>query len=332
MLIIDTAALPRRERAEAMASTLSESILSSDLVLEDPDADLYMRQHHWSFGSLHLVRTAISGMTMTRTQRHTARDDGPVVSIGIMAASSGGVQVQDDVTTTWGPTSVYGMELTRPYTHVSKGGTRACSLLVRAEELGLPLDLVAGARPRVDASPLKHVFASHIRALTDQADHLVERPSADMVEAATLPLARALLASASTNHHFVREAIADTLVTRVKAHVREHLQDPRMNAATIAAAHHVSVRHLYKSCAEAGMRLEQWVIAARLDAARADLAAPRNRDVTIAHITHKWGFTNTSHFTHRFRESFGMTPREWQRLNDPGQTSEPGPATDRCAR
>jgi AraC-like DNA-binding protein len=106
---------------------------------------------------------------------------------------------------------------------------------------------------------------------------------------------------------------ADVLLDRVAAYVGEHLRDPRLDAAHIASAHAVSVRHLYRLCAAAGIRLEQWIIQQRLTGACADLATPASRHRTIAAVARGWGFADPSHFSRRFREAYGLTPRDWRR-------------------
>jgi AraC-like DNA-binding protein len=75
----------------------------------------------------------------------------------------------------------------------------------------------------------------------------------------------------------------------------------------------VSVRQLYKACAGAGVRLEQWVIEQRLEAARAELAAPSGRWRSVAATARACGFADPSHFARRFRAAYGLTPRDWQR-------------------
>jgi AraC-like DNA-binding protein len=127
-------------------------------------------------------------------------------------------------------------------------------------------------------------------------------------------LARALISSAGDEDRIAREAMADTLLVRVQAYVRAHLNDHRLTPESIAAAHHISVRHLYKTFADAGLRLEQWLIALRLEGARHDLARSDGRQRTVAAVAHRWGFPNPSHFTRRFRAAYGMTPREWRAL------------------
>jgi AraC-like DNA-binding protein len=98
----------------------------------------------------------------------------------------------------------------------------------------------------------------------------------------------------------------------VRAYVRRHLTEPGLDAERIARAHAVSVRHLYRVCAAAGMSLEQEVIAQRLEGARAELAGPGDRSVAV--VARRWGFPDPSYFARRFRAAYGVSPREWREL------------------
>ena len=108
--------------------------------------------------------------------------------------------------------------------------------------------------------------------------------------------------------------MADTLLTRVKAYVLQHLSDPALTPERIAHAHSVSVRQLYKACAAGGIGLEQWIIEQRLEAARSELRTPAGRRRSVAATARACGFRDASHFTRRFRASYGLTPRDWQQL------------------
>ena len=108
--------------------------------------------------------------------------------------------------------------------------------------------------------------------------------------------------------------MAETLMTRVTTFVGLHLRDPDLTPERIAAAHNVSVRQLYKACAAAGMSLERWIIDQRLEAARADLLTPSGRRRSIAATARACGFRDPSHFSRRFRDAYGMSPRDWQHL------------------
>jgi len=150
------------------------------------------------------------------------------------------------------------------------------------------------------------------------AERLTGDPAAAALGTATVELARALLVSAAHADRHSREVLADTLLTRVRAYVRRHLTDPDLTPATIAAAHNVSLRHLYKTCARADLSLEQWIISERLRGAREEPLRPESRQRTVAAIARAWGFRDPTHFTRRFLAASGMTPAEWRRRSAAG--------------
>ncbi|MFE1897547.1 helix-turn-helix transcriptional regulator [Streptomyces yangpuensis] len=76
----------------------------------------------------------------------------------------------------------------------------------------------------------------------------------------------------------------------------------------------MSRRRLYAILRQAGIRLEQWVISERLEAACRLLASPHNAGLPVSAVAARCGFTSPSHFTRRFRETYGVTPREWRRV------------------
>jgi len=90
--------------------------------------------------------------------------------------------------------------------------------------------------------------------------------------------------------------------------------DPDLQPSTIAAAHHISLRYLYKLCAQADFSLEQWIIGERLQGARDELTRPESRQRTIAMVARRWGFSAPTHFSRRFRTAYGLTPSEWRRI------------------
>jgi AraC-like DNA-binding protein len=102
------------------------------------------------------------------------------------------------------------------------------------------------------------------------------------------------------------------------AYARAHLTDADLGPQRMAAAHNVSLRRLYSEFAGAGMHLEQWLITERLELARAQLVSPAGRHRSIAGVARGCGFADPSHFARRFRQAYGLTPREWQRESASG--------------
>jgi AraC-like DNA-binding protein len=74
----------------------------------------------------------------------------------------------------------------------------------------------------------------------------------------------------------------------------------------------ISVRQVYKLWEAEPRPLGQWILERRLDAARHELTSPRGRSQTIAAIARRWGFADSTHFSRRFRQAYGMSPREWR--------------------
>jgi AraC family transcriptional regulator, positive regulator of tynA and feaB len=103
-------------------------------------------------------------------------------------------------------------------------------------------------------------------------------------------------------------------------YIDAHLHDPALNADRIAAAHNISTRQLYNVWVRAGHGLTpaRWIIQRRLERARNQLTDLDPQVTTVAAIAYGCGFANLSHFSQRFREAYGMPPREWRLVSRAG--------------
>jgi AraC-like DNA-binding protein len=97
--------------------------------------------------------------------------------------------------------------------------------------------------------------------------------------------------------------------SRIQKFIDDHLSDPGLAPAVIAAAADISVRHLHRLFANAGRTLGDSIRAGRLERCRNDLANPRLRNKTITEIAFSWGFSDSAHFSRSFRQQFGICPR-----------------------
>ncbi|MFE9449979.1 helix-turn-helix domain-containing protein [Streptomyces sp. NPDC006739] len=102
------------------------------------------------------------------------------------------------------------------------------------------------------------------------------------------------------------------LPARIRAFVDEHLMDPDLSPRSIAVAHHISVRHLHKLFESEGTTVSQWVRQRRLELCRHDLGRTSHRGLTVAAVARRWGFRSASHFSRVFRDTYGMSPKQWQ--------------------
>jgi AraC-like DNA-binding protein len=103
------------------------------------------------------------------------------------------------------------------------------------------------------------------------------------------------------------------LLTAIQAFIQQHLGDPELTPAVIAAAHHVSLRSLHQLFHEEGLTVGGWMRRRRLEGCRRDLSDPALAIRPIAAIAAKWGFSSASDFSRAFRAGHGLPPAEYRR-------------------
>lgn len=314
-VLIDTAALPAGERIDAVYTALVEATAPSYVIHEAPERGIRMFMEQWRFGDTRLVRVDSTGFRLLRTEKQAREDICPTIALSVQTKSAvRHLQYRQEQQIPQGGMIV--ADIAAPYDYAWSGFGGCETLHVPVEQLGLSIDVVRRAMSGVRHSPLYNLVIGHVRRLAVDAEGLAGDPSAPDVGAATTDLARALLVSAGrVDGRQVRRVLAETLLTRVRAYVRAHLGEPSLSPESIAAAHNISVRYLYKVCAQADFSLRQWIISERLRRARAELADPAAAGRTVANIARRWGFTDPTHFGRRFRTEYQQTPGEWRRQN-----------------
>lgn len=102
------------------------------------------------------------------------------------------------------------------------------------------------------------------------------------------------------------------LFAQVTNYIGDHLADPRLDASSVAAACHISVRYLQVMFHEQGTTVTDWIRGRRLAGSRRDLADPALRDAAIGDIAFRWGYPDPAYFSRLFRRAFGESPREFR--------------------
>lgn len=99
------------------------------------------------------------------------------------------------------------------------------------------------------------------------------------------------------------------LLSRAKAYLRCHLNDPDISPANVSRALNVSKRYLHKLFSTAGTTFGAWVREERLLRARSQLTDQRSDHLTITEVALRQGFNDIPHFSRQFKARFGHTPR-----------------------
>ncbi|MEV4974762.1 helix-turn-helix domain-containing protein [Streptomyces scopuliridis] len=110
-----------------------------------------------------------------------------------------------------------------------------------------------------------------------------------------------------------RPAPHDTMMLRIRAYVEQRLSDPALAPDTIAEAHGISRRYLYKLFAAEELTVAGWIRSRRLERCAQDLANPDSADQTIGMVAARWGLTDRRHFGRMFKSVYGATPVEFRR-------------------
>ncbi|WP_328467818.1 helix-turn-helix domain-containing protein [Actinoplanes sp. NBC_00393] len=310
--VLDTAGIAADDRLEAVNTAMRYASAPCHVIHENPDGPVYARMEVWDLGDANIFTQRSSGIRLVRTAKLARQDAMPVIALSVQQRSSGRL-TQGDRQELTPPGELLGVDLSGAYDYSWAGDGAAGCVQIPLDRLGLPVDVLRPALGSLRSSPLYRMVTAHIAQLAGDPARITTDPTVATIAAASIDLCRALLASAGRAERHARQAFADTLLTRIRLYVRQHLTDPGLTPAQIAAAHNISLRHLYQICARADLSLEQWIIAERLQGARQELVRRASAHRSIAAIARGWGFRDPTHFTRRFKDRYGVSPSQWRR-------------------
>lgn len=104
----------------------------------------------------------------------------------------------------------------------------------------------------------------------------------------------------------------DDLLRRIDLYIVEHLADPDLGPASVAAAHFVSTRHLHRLFAHRSDTVAQLIQRMRLERCRRELSDPRSDARSITDISRRWGFPDLATFSRAFRATYRTSPSDWR--------------------
>ena len=102
------------------------------------------------------------------------------------------------------------------------------------------------------------------------------------------------------------------LLQRAKQAIEANLHDPELTPTKVAETLRISLRYLQDLFSDENSTPSAWIWERRLDRSRRMLADPRFAGTTISDIAYDCGFTDYSHFNHRFRAAFTVSPSDYK--------------------
>lgn len=313
--VLDTAFIPPRDREEVVRNAVWESVVAVDIDHRPPAEDLSVRIGLGTVGPLRICSARATAVTIRRTERLAREDEEPAVFLGLQVTGTSLV-AQNGRECVLGPGQFAVYESIAPYTLLFDEGVDHHFLRFPRSALALPDRLLRDTSsvtlgPGNPTARLAFTYFSQLAA----SDELHQGVHADAVVEPSVELLRAVLTTQHGDPGLAKGPLESTLGLRITQYIRAHLADPDLSAARIAAAHDISVRHLYTVLSGLGISLGDWIRSHRLAECRRELSGPNSRLRTIAAIGRRWGFVNATHFSKVFKQAYGLSPRAWRDQN-----------------
>lgn len=306
-VLIRTRDVPAEQRYDAWRAIVCDTLGPLDF-RSDPDVPLRGQIDAGLLGGLGVGRVQTSTPHSVHRTPGLIRRDSPELYRVLLPLSGSLHLVQDGRVTrlSKGELAVY--DFTRPYELAYDSAVHLAVFSLPHALLAVPAHLNATPISTTDgtaalAAPLLSRVALDLETYQpDSAARLsgvvMDLLAATFAERAQLPPG---------------EAQARTQLLVIHAFIEAHLGDPGLDPATIAAAHHVSLRHLHRLFAAYNSSVATWIRHRRLERCRRDLADPAMHATTVSTIAARWGLLDSAHFSRLFRTTYGMPPAEYRR-------------------
>ncbi|MBX5273225.1 AraC family transcriptional regulator [Rhizobium sp. NLR17b] len=109
------------------------------------------------------------------------------------------------------------------------------------------------------------------------------------------------------------QSLVAVMRDRLMSYLCANFRDPGLNPTKAAAAHRISIRYLHRAFHQHGTTFGDALMDIRLTAACRMLqqARARKQPINFGEIGYNCGFVSQAHFSARFKERFGVSPRNF---------------------
>lgn len=317
MTTVSTDGLPAGERFGFWHEVSSQTWVPYELSCEPHlENGFQARMDVRDLGALQVALMTTTPYVIHRTAKLIRRDDPGLCKLGI-AVHGAGTTSQDGREAAFGVGDLVLYDTSRPYSAALSQEVPETRLLVlRFPRSLLPLpprDLDRLTAVRIPGTHGVGALASSF--LLRLARHIDEYGPADTARISTLALDTLTMALAhelDAGDTVPPQTRHRALLGRIHAFIERNLGDPALSPASIAAAHHISLRHLHNLFHRQGRTVAGWIRERRLEHCRRDLAEPLLAARPISAVAARWGFSGPAYFTQAFRNAYGVSPRQYR--------------------
>ncbi|WP_314145963.1 helix-turn-helix domain-containing protein [uncultured Leifsonia sp.] len=257
----------------------------------------------------HFTEVDATPQLVTRTAETIERGGSGFYKVSVMLSGSS-VLIQDGREAVMRPGDISFYDTSRPYSLLFEESFRDLVMMYPKDRLMLPsafADSVTAVSLR-EKHPLSSVVADFIGQASPQLRTLPPATRTKLAHA-SIELMTTLLSAILDVESTARDP-HEELLQKINAYIDANLGSPDLSPRSIAAAHFISLRHLYALFAEHSTSVSRVIRDRRLECCRADLSDPRCADQPVARIAGRWGFVDPAHFSRVFKKSYGISPRD----------------------
>jgi AraC-like DNA-binding protein len=316
-------AVPAGDRVGVMGDMCAEFWVPMETSFDRPcervDADTVGEFRAAGVGAMRVVVMDLLPLTVRRTSRHISRAAPDLLKACLVCGGGQALISQDGRQALLQPGDFGFYDTRQPY-EVAIGTEanrplRVMTFMFSPSLLPLRHSGLAGlTATRIPASAgIGQLTSQFLRQLARNVDHYTDAEAARLSSAALEVLATRLSAELDAGGPGTPEDRRHALLTTVQGFISQHLGDPQLSPAAVAAAHHMSLRALHQLFHDAGLTVAGYIRARRLAACRRDLADPSLDSRPVAAIAARWGFSSAADFSRAFRSAHGVPPAQYRR-------------------
>jgi AraC-like DNA-binding protein len=304
---------PPRTRLDYFRHVVADTIVPFGLHI-DGDRDLRAEILTGPVGTVHVTNVSAPPMTAFRTAKLIRVSDPELFKIDVQVRGHT-VFAQGDREAALAPGDFTLMDLSRPCRLADRDDEHEV-LAVKFPHAALPLR--HNELERLTAVPIsgRDGLGAPISSLARHlARHLRDYDPTEGARLATALMDLLVVALAGRLDQLASVAPASrrrALLASVQSFIDRRLGDPELSPSAIAAAHHISLRQLYRLFDAQPTGVAEWIRQRRLERCRRDLLDPAFAHWSVSAIAARWGLMDAAHFSRAFRAAYGLPPTEYR--------------------
>jgi AraC-like DNA-binding protein len=314
--VLDTSLLPPSDRFACWYEVISQEAAPTHV--QSPHIeDFAAFARRVDLGSVRLAELRYPTLDTIRSPRLVRKSQPDTYQLVLMTTGAS-VAVQDRTESLLEPSSITVLDNSRPFTgsHFSPGPEPAGSISLLISRQAMPLHPDKVRRLLATSIPSDMGMAALLAHFVKRVvTHPEQFHAGDAITLGTMALD--LAAGALAQRLDVQEALPAevrerALRTQIRAFIEQNLGDAELNPRSVADAHHISLRTLYRLFETENRTVAELIRQRRLERCQRDLANPLLAHQPIQRIAARWGLQDKAHFSRLFKACYGMPPNEFR--------------------